>query len=148
MPKDFLMHRILYFFLILLFMGDLSYSFPPPNQDKEAEIQYSVFLLGDAGEPYIGDLPHMELLKNQIHEAGSRSTILYLGDNIYPKGLPPEGHKLRAEAEQSLRGQLEILKGYEGRVVFMAGNHDWEKGGNKGWDSALALIEMMDLWKS
>ncbi len=85
---------------------------------------YTVFLVGDAGEPEVGGSDNMKLLKNQLDLAGARSAIVFLGDNIYPKGMPPPGHKTRVEAEKSITGQIEIIKDYPGIKVVIPGNHD------------------------
>ena len=75
----------------LILFGTSAYSF----QEQEAPI-YSVFLVGDAGEP--GKNPVLDLLKTELEKVGDRGSVIFLGDNIYPQGMPPKGHKLRAEA--------------------------------------------------
>jgi hypothetical protein len=65
-------------------------------------------------------------------DAGEHS-IIYLGDNIYPNGLPEIGHPDRERAEQIMLGQLEILNGFSGQVYVIPGNHDWDKGKRDGY---------------
>ena len=60
---------------------------------------HSVFLIGDAGEPVTN--PVLTLLKSEAQKYGKKASVVFLGDNIYPKGLPPKGHPLRKEAEIS-----------------------------------------------
>jgi len=49
----------------------------------------------------------------------------FLGDNIYPDGMPAEGSPQREGAEYRLDAQLDAIENYEGKVVFIPGNHDW-----------------------
>ncbi len=59
------------------------------------------------------------------------------------------GSVVKAIADISLRSPVPLTHG-----LIMADSPDQAmdraggKGGNKGWDSALALVEMMNLWKS
>ena len=113
-------------FLILLFLF-VGSSLAAQN------VAFTVYLLGDAGEPSIKGSEQIKLLEKQLMSSGENSAIILLGDNIYPKGLPPAGHHDRQEAETAITGQLEILKDYPGQVFVIPGNHDWQKGHKKGW---------------
>ena len=93
---------------------------------------YSVFLIGDAGEPY--ENPVLTLLESELAKVGDKGAVVYLGDNIYPKGLPPKGHPLRAEAEVAINGQINAVKDFKGQKVFIPGNHDWAQGRPYGWE--------------
>ncbi len=85
---------------------------------------HTMFLIGDAGNSETPTLP-LQLLDKKLKEAGENSSVLFLGDNIYPGGMPPKGEKeVRAEAERKLLNQLEIVKDFEGRPIFVPGNHD------------------------
>lgn len=65
------------------------------------------------------------MLREHIMQSGERSSVIFLGDNIYPDGLPPEGAENRQQAETRILSQLETVKDYPGRVIFIPGNHDW-----------------------
>ncbi|MDX2301578.1 MAG: metallophosphoesterase [Microscillaceae bacterium] len=105
------------------------------KEDTLSEIKHTVFLIGDAGKPSLEKTePTFKLLQKQLLEAGSKSTIAFLGDNIYPKGLPDSSDiKKRLEAEKYLIEQLKILDNYTGNVIFIPGNHDWAQGRHYGW---------------
>ena len=96
-------------------------SIPPP---PTAELSYQVFLLGDAGG---SDEPSLLLqtLPDILNEAGEDAAIIFLGDNIYCCGLPDSSSQDRPKAETRLRNQLDAVKDFEGRIVFVPGNHDW-----------------------
>jgi hypothetical protein len=105
---------------------------PPPEPDTIAE---TLFLIGDAGEPAKGGEPVLIALRRQLERAGSRSTVVFLGDNVYPAGLPAPDHPERAEMERRLDDQVDAVKDVAARVVFIPGNHDWVKGGKDGWEA-------------
>ncbi|MGK7393213.1 MAG: BamA/TamA family outer membrane protein [Candidatus Cyclobacteriaceae bacterium M3_2C_046] len=102
----------------------------------KAQIQgnnsFSLFFIGDAGAPQLENDPNLYFLKEKLEEAGSNSAVVFLGDNIYPIGLPEKSHPLREISEKKLLAQLEILKDYNGKRFFIPGNHDWAKGKKEG----------------
>lgn len=103
------------------------------NQPDESERLYSVFLAGDAGYASLDPLePTLSVLREQLKQAGEQSAVVFLGDNIYPDGLPPENQKSRPKAEKYLQAQFKTVEDFEGKVVFVAGNHDWNSSGENG----------------
>lgn len=91
---------------------------------------YSVFLVGDAGDASLDPLPGtLRVLRDKMQESSSPGAMVFLGDNLYPDGLPPEDHERRAELEQRLLAQIEAVRDFEGPVYFIAGNHDWASTG-------------------
>ncbi|WP_240336886.1 metallophosphoesterase [Rufibacter psychrotolerans] len=104
-----------------------------------SEVVYSVFLIGDAGAPLTDKPdPTLMLLKAQIHAAGEKSAVVYLGDNIYHNGLPEPDAYDRKTAEDRMKAQLDILKGYKGEKYMIPGNHDW--GGGSGTPDGLEAV--------
>lgn len=85
---------------------------------------YSVFLIGDAGKASANE-PTLQTLQKELQNSGKQSAVLFLGDNIYPAGLPDSLHPSYQEAVTYLNRQLQTVKNYEGTVLFIAGNHDW-----------------------
>ena len=109
----------------------------PPDSSR---IRYSVFLIGDVGKPAdaaTGGEPSLNFLRKQIMVAGSKSTTVYLGDNIYEYGMPEEGAYDRKESERRLRDQMDVLKGYKGEKYMIPGNHDWKQGLKGGLEQVL-----------
>lgn len=104
------------------------------SQSGDSTLTYSVFLIGDVGAPSIDKQePTLTALQTQLQADNGNSTLIFLGDNIYPKGLPDSLHKDRPEAQRYLEEQLKITDGYAGKVVFIPGNHDWARSGRQGW---------------
>lgn len=97
------------------------------------DYSYSVFLIGDGGgsslEPRSEVLVHIE---NMLNETGENGAVVFVGDNLYPDGLPPEESKDRGELEDKLVAQLETVKDFPGKIIFMPGNHDWASSGEEG----------------
>lgn len=102
----------------------------PPT---EATLVHSVAMLGDVGAIAIdGTDPVMSLFERWQEQAGKASTVLFLGDNLYPIGLPEPGHRLREVAETRLNLLLDHVKAFAGKGIFLSGNHDWLKGRSGG----------------
>lgn len=97
-----------------------------------------VYLIGDAGEPKNPD-KNLELLKEKIEEASENDFLIFLGDNLYPKGLPGKEDPQREEMENKLIPQLEIMKAFPGSAYIIPGNHDWAQGRNYGMERALEM---------
>lgn len=101
------------------------------------EKPYEVFLIGDTGNinRHKPD-PVLETLKCHF-DKNQHSAVLFLGDNIYPRGLPPKTNILYKDAEDALKAHYEALKDYHGKVLFLSGNHDWNKGRKDGYEYIL-----------
>lgn len=114
---------------------------PPPSDDT---LLQTVLLVGDTGHPKLdGQDPVLNLIAAQAAHWQQRMTAVFLGDNIYPKGLPPEGHRLRDISEQRLTAQLDVFAGFRGRLVFLSGNHDWNRGKSDGHEYVLRQEEFV-----
>jgi hypothetical protein len=98
----------------------------PPDPDRPA-VSHRVLLVGDAGAVRTGGPdPVLATLRAHALAADSASTVVFLGDNVYVDGLPPEGARDRPEKEAILRAQLDAVAGIPGRTIFVPGNHDWK----------------------
>lgn len=92
----------------------------------DSTLEFSLYLIGDAGAPERDTAEaNFQVLREALLAAGERSAVAFLGDNIYPSGLPPVTHPDRKDAERRIDAQLDVVEDYEGRVIFVPGNHDW-----------------------
>jgi len=98
------------------------------NQD---EIRHRVLLIGDAGDPEING-GVLLLLQQWASLIPQRTTIIFLGDNIYPEGMPEKNDPNRAEAESRLMAQIGVIQQSSANAIFIPGNHDWAKGKPSG----------------
>ena len=107
---------------------------PPGTAAAPDEIETTLFLIGDAGEPVRRGDPVLVALRRAVAHRPERTIVAFLGDNIYPRGMPPEGAPDRSDAERRLNAQLAVVVGTGARGIFVPGNHDWARG-ERGWDA-------------
>ena len=55
--------------------------------------------------------------------------------------MPKENTESRASAEHNLDVQIEAMKDFDGKTVFIPGNHDWYSNGLKGLKREEEYIE-------
>lgn len=102
-----------------------------PVTVSPAEVRTRIVLIGDAGEPARGK-PVLALLEKWSGELPGKTAVIFLGDNIYPAGLPEPTASGRAEAQRRLAVQLEAVRNSRARGIVIPGNHDWANGGASG----------------
>jgi hypothetical protein len=115
---------------------------PPPPVPELATIDSSrvlttVFLIGDAGAAASNKDRVLVELRRQGRQARRGSSIVFLGDNVYPRGIPDRLSDTTRfnEARTRLFWQAEIADSTGLRIVFVPGNHDWARQGEDGWAS-------------
>lgn len=108
---------------------DINFVEIPENET----IAHTFYLVGDAGnaDQEAGENT-LDFLKSRLDKASENSTLLFLGDNIYPSGLPPEDDQDRKLAEKKLDIQVHSAQSFKGKTIFIPGNHDWYNNGIKG----------------
>ncbi|MFK7969569.1 MAG: BamA/TamA family outer membrane protein [Bacteroidia bacterium] len=111
----------------------------------DKELSHTVWLVGDAGESSRQPLDSaLALLRAQVDKSNENSAVVFLGDNIYPAGLPPKGDSTRAQAESHLMAQLDAIKGLKGRPFFIPGNHDWNRMKEGGREYVIRQAEFIE----
>ena len=142
MVNVFKSYFIIYFVLIVLFSALQSCATHHVQYGKNIEnriilqetdsskIAHTFYLIGDAGNADEKKPQQtLSLLQNRLKNSDKKSTLLFLGDNIYPKGFPkndiPQESIL---AETKLKNQLQLSKNFKGKTIFIPGNHDWYNG--------------------
>lgn len=99
-----------------------------------SQIDVTLFLVGDAGAPAAPPDSEPVLVALRTAAAAVPSpVIVFLGDNVYPRGMPDSGAAGRPEAERRLAAQLAVLRATGARGLFVPGNHDWDREGPGGW---------------
>jgi hypothetical protein len=107
----------------------------PAAPAPESEVDVALFLIGDAGVPAGALDPVLAALTRDVSRNPRLSLVVFLGDNIYMRGLPAETDPGRAESERRLQAQMEVVRAAGVRAIFVPGNHDWSKSGADGWDA-------------
>jgi hypothetical protein len=100
-------------------------------------ISQRVFLIGDAGELVGNTHPVVDWLKKNVNWDDEKNVAVYLGDNIYPYGLPMEGEGDYVRSKNVIDYQVGLVKGKKGKAFFIPGNHDWKNGKIGGWQQAM-----------
>ncbi len=106
----------------------------PAPEPRPGSVETSLYLIGDAGLPQPGDQV-LTALRHDVSLNPERSTVVFLGDNIYPEGMPDSADPDRGEMERRLQEQIDAVVDAGGRAVFVPGNHDWAHGRATGWDT-------------
>ncbi len=107
---------------------------PVPGLPPE-QIAVSLYLIGDAGNPDSVFEPVLMALRQDLASRRSEGVVVFLGDNVYPRGLPAPGQPGRREAERHLAAQVEVITSTGSRGYLVPGNHDWAKHGVDGWNA-------------
>src|SRR5687768_9276801 len=114
---------------------------PPP---PESEIKHSIYFIGDAGDPSKdGREPAFRFLESMLYtsidtvitpgdslngiaadtvinyKSNTQDAIVWLGDNIYYAGLPPETDNAYPDKTWVLREQVDVMKNFTGRKFFV-----------------------------
>ena len=98
-------------------------------------LQARIILIGDAGEfNSKGQHPVVRSVKEHF-KFDKKTTILYLGDNLYKAGLPDEQNYNYSKIRAVLDTQINIARGSGAKVYFIPGNHDWAEYGVDGWET-------------
>ncbi len=89
---------------------------------------YVLYGIGDAGYlPNGNTSPALVGMQKMMLTESAPTSAVFLGDNIYPKGMPKKKAGDRKEAEEAIIAQMDIVKNFGGHVVFLPGNHDWRQ---------------------
>ena len=114
-------------------------------------IDHRLILIGDAGDPDPDGEPTLHALEQQVKLMPARTTVVYLGDNVYETGMPEptpmEGtvteeildeallnmYSSRRDSERRVKAQVKAVDVRGARGIFIPGNHDWDQFGIGGW---------------
>lgn len=96
---------------------------------QDDSIAFQLILIGDAGS--IDSLEARQFISRHIPPSAIPSAVVFLGNNIYPKGLPGPTNKSRKASEKILLNEMSMASGY-GAIYFVPGNQDWKNGHHDG----------------
>ena len=103
-----------------------------------------IYLIGDAGNPRAGGEPVLEALSKDLSAPSAEPVVVFLGDNVYPRGMPKPRATTRSEAERRLLAQIQTVQRAGAKGYFVLGNHDWARHGPDGWNAALRQEQYVD----
>ena len=141
----------LYALFVVIFSGCANYELQYANDnwnDKEIiagkrTLEKRFYLIGDAGGAKQGkSTDALIALKKVLDTTDTQNAYtVFLGDNVYDKGLPDEAALERADREHKIDAQLDAVQDFKGDVFFIPGNHDWYDSGLKGVKRQQKYIE-------
>lgn len=76
----------------------------PSNQKPEKEVAHTFYLLGDGGNALLNESTKgLSHLKKELATADKNATLVFLGDNVYPKGIPKKKNNCVCACQTSFR---------------------------------------------
>ncbi len=105
-------------------------------------IRYRIILIGDAGE--IDQAQHAVIPAAAACILQNRTTVMFLGDNIYPRGMGLAGSKEEEQTKKILQSQFIPMRNGGAQVYFVPGNHDWDRMGPQGLEKIKAQWAYVD----
>ena len=82
---------------------------PPVPAPAQPEIETTVFFIGDVGHTRDTGEPSLLGLADELKNHPDTTLVVFLGDNIYPRGLPDSSDGKRSEYERYLDDQIEVV---------------------------------------
>jgi hypothetical protein len=108
----------------------------PAPAARSDSLELSLFLIGDAGGKAYDNEPVLRELARQLDSLRPATRfVVFLGDNVYPKGIPAAEDPSRADAERRLAAQIAAIRRGGAKGLLVPGNHDWERQGKDGWNA-------------
>ncbi|MDB5020796.1 MAG: hypothetical protein JWQ28_1923 [Pedobacter sp.] len=113
--------------IIILFI--FSQLGPAAGQQKDSVLS-RVILIGDAGKV---DRAQVQVIRSAAnHILKDRTTVLFLGDNIYSRGMALAAGPEQTKDKEILKSQFLPMREQAAPVYFLPGNHDWDRSGPEG----------------
>ncbi|WP_397299787.1 metallophosphoesterase [Nonlabens ulvanivorans] len=138
----------LFFIAVFILVGCASYKEQYREETQNAfpdnaQITKSFYLIGDAGKsPINGKSEGLRALEQHIENQDTKKAhLIFLGDNIYPVGMPDKDDSFRSLAENHLNAQIAVAQAFDGKTIFIPGNHDWYDQGLKNVEREKDYIE-------
>jgi hypothetical protein len=116
----------------------------PARPRGDDSVTVRVILVGDAGALIKGKSLVLDAMKKSM-PLDERAVLIYLGDNLYDAGLPDETYTSYSAVKAALDSQINVLKGTKAKGFMIPGNHDWENGGPRGYETILRQQRYVDL---
>ncbi|MCX8020877.1 MAG: metallophosphoesterase [Chitinophagaceae bacterium] len=126
------------FFILIFFLYKATILSAQPDS-----VQHRIILIGDAGELTREKHPVVSAVKLHI-PLDEKTTVIYLGDNLYKTGLPDDEHSKYLKEKAVLDSQLNLADNTPARIFMIPGNHDWNNGKRGGYEAILRQQKYAD----
>ena len=131
-------------FLLTVFGVLASYAQSDSLPSTPDSINQRIFLIGDAGDMNTTSHPVIDWLKKNVDWNDEKNAVIFLGDNVYPLGLPLEGESTYPHSKAVLDDQISLVKGKKAKAFFIPGNHDWRNGKLGGWEQVVNEVDYIN----
>lgn len=98
---------------------------------QEDTISHRIVLVGDAGALVNGKQPVLNGIRKFV-PLDNKTTVVFLGDNLYSEGLPDEQFVNYWIYKTVLDSQVNLINKTKAKAYFIPGNHDWMNGAEGG----------------
>ena len=104
------------------------------NKLPSEEPAHTFFLVGNVGNTALPEKipPVLSILKKDLSTAPKASSLVFLGNNVAPKGLPKKTDPKRTAREAQLQKIFTLFDDFKGKTFFASGSKDWKKGKGDG----------------
>ncbi len=116
---------------------------PDPGTHSTEDPEYQLLFTGNFKDQEDGKA-NLKLLQHLMHAAPKQSATILLGNYLYPKGLPDDQEKSYDSKSKQLEQLLANFKNYNGDLMMIPGNRDWENGGQQGPQNLRNLEEFVE----
>ncbi|WP_257667507.1 BamA/TamA family outer membrane protein [Parapedobacter tibetensis] len=110
--------------------------------NAQDSIRARVIYIGDAGE--INHKQEAIIPRAAELIIPGKTTVMFLGDNIYPRGMGLPGSPEEQRTKEILRAQFEPMRAKNAPVYFIPGNHDWDRMGKQGYAKIRAQWQYLE----
>jgi len=108
-------------------------------------IKTRVLLIGDAGALIKGKASVLQTIKKKV-KLDKKTVVVFLGDNLYDAGLPHETYNRYSDIKAALDSQINLIKASDAKGYMIPGNHDWENGGVRGYETVVRQQNYVDFY--
>jgi hypothetical protein len=108
----------------------------PDTLSNADTLNARVVLIGDAGELIDGRQPVVDGVRRFI-PLDKKTTVVFLGDNIYGQGLPDDQYSYYSQYRAVLDTQVNLVNNTPAHAYIIPGNHDWMNGASGGYEAIL-----------
>ena len=131
------------FLILIIFFTALFHNNSIAQKITPDSLQARIILIGDAGEFTKGKQPVLLGVQSSM-PMDAKTTIVFLGDNVYNSGLPDDASPAYPIMRAVLDSQIHIADGTKAKVYLMPGNHDWNNGNPGGWETIVRQQQYVD----
>lgn len=107
-------------------------------------VKTRIVVVGDAGSLVNNKAVVLDAIRKKV-KLDKNTVVVYVGDNLYDAGLPFETYSRYSIIKAALDSQINLVKGTQAKGYMIPGNHDWENGGFRGYETVVRQQQYVDI---